>query len=200
MIKRKNILIELIVTCFFVGKIKYAPGTFGSLLAFPLSYFVVTMTLPLGFTLNLPNINKYQSDFFAIIVVLFAVIIALFILGTICSSIYVKNTGREDPKEVVIDEVVGQMIVIVLGSLSVAFVHYSWLGERLGGATTDLIFLFALPFTLFRIFDIIKPFPINWVDRKIKGGIGIMLDDVLAAIFAVVMQYAITFVVVDFFG
>lgn len=200
MTKYKNILLELIVTCFFVGKIKYAPGTFGSLLAFPLSYAVVTSMLSSGVALNLPSINKYQSDFVTIILALLATIILLFIVGTICASMYVRESGREDPKEVVIDEVVGQMIVITFGSLSVAFVHYSGLGLRIGDTMTDFIFLFALPFLLFRAFDIVKPFPINLVDRKVKGGIGIMLDDVLAAIFAVVVQYAITFVLMDLFG
>jgi phosphatidylglycerophosphatase A len=200
MIKYKNILLELIVTCFFVGKIKYAPGTFGSLLAFPLSYIVVTSTLSSGVTLDLLGANKYQNDFLTVMLTLFVVIIILFIIGTICASMYVRELGQEDPKEVVIDEVVGQMIVITCGSLSVAFVHYSGLGLRIGDTVADFIFLFAMPFLLFRVFDILKPFPINLIDRKVKGGIGIMLDDVLAAIFAVVAQYAITFVLMDLFG
>jgi phosphatidylglycerophosphatase A len=61
-------------------------------------------------------------------------------------------------------------------------------------------FLFVLPFVLFRLFDIIKPWPINWFDKNIKGGIGIMVDDIVAAIFASVTHYAIIFTLIDWFG
>jgi phosphatidylglycerophosphatase A len=53
---------------------------------------------------------------------------------------------------------------------------------------------------LFRLFDIIKPWPINWLDKNIKGGIGIMVDDIVAAIFASVIHYAIIFTLIDWFG
>jgi phosphatidylglycerophosphatase A len=60
----------------------------------------------------------------------------------------------------------------------------------------ETITLFLMPFLLFRIFDIIKPWPIGWVDKNIKGGFGIMIDDILAAILASIMQYALLFVFV----
>jgi phosphatidylglycerophosphatase A len=122
--------------------------------------------------------------------------IVLFIAGTYFTSLYIKETGREDPKEVVIDEVVGQMFTILLSCLASSFVHNSSLSEKLSSDTIDFIFMFVLPFGLFRFFDIVKPWPINWIDKNIKGGIGVMLDDILAAIFAITMCYAITFTIV----
>ena len=63
----------------------------------------------------------------------------------------------------------------------------------------DFIFLFLIPFVLFRAFDILKPWPINWLDSNIKGALGVMIDDVAAALFAVVCQYVIVFLIVNFF-
>lgn len=189
MSKCKDILIEIIVTCFFVGRIRLAPGTFGSLLAFPLVYLVVGEAMQ----------KEYLADsaFLTTLGATASVIIGLFVLGWVCSSIYVKTTGKEDPKEIVIDEVVGQMIVIILGSAASVFAHDSGLKEILSPQNIDFCFLFLMPFILFRLFDIFKPWPIGWVDKNIHGGLGVMLDDVLAGIFAVVMQYFLTFIIID---
>ena len=54
-----------------------------------------------------------------------------------------------------------------------------------------------MPFVLFRIFDIFKPWPINYIDSNVKGGLGVMLDDVVAAIFASVMHYALVFIIIN---
>jgi len=74
-----------------------------------------------------------------------------------------KILGRKDPGQVVIDEVCGMAVALWGLPLTPFF--------AVGG------------FALFRLFDIIKPFPIRWFDRRIKGGVGIMLDDVIAGIF-----------------
>ena len=63
----------------------------------------------------------------------------------------------------------------------------------------DMIFIFLLPFILFRIFDILKPWPINWIDTKIKGAAGVMLDDILAAIFASTVHYIISLIILDYY-
>lgn len=72
--------------------------------------------------------------------------------------------GEHDFGGIVWDEVAGYLITMWL-------VPFSWKALILG-------------FILFRIFDILKPWPIKWVDQKVQGGVGIMLDDVLAGIFA----------------
>jgi len=78
---------------------------------------------------------------------------------------YLWRTGTEDPPEVVIDEVAALWIVLVAAPLDPLF----W----------------AAGFVLFRLFDILKPWPIRWVERATPGALGVMLDDVVAAIFAV---------------
>lgn len=190
-------MLELIVTCFFIGKIKYAPGTFGSLIAFPLSYLIFQTLMYSDFRLDIFDLNIYQSAFLTFIICLLLCTIILGIIGTICSTRYVQKHQIDDPKEIVIDEVVGQMLVIALTSLSVAFLHYEEVDKILNQDAMDFVFMFLLPFALFRIFDISKPFPINVIDAKIKGGIGIMLDDIVAAIFATVVQYFIVFYTID---
>ena len=100
-----------------------------------------------------------------------AVVLLVFVVGWWVSEIYLQRVGGEDPGPIVIDEVVGQWI-------AVSFV------------TPDLI-LYGLGFLLFRFADILKPWPIGWADRRIKGGFGIMFDDVLAGIYAAALLYVL---------
>ena len=78
-----------------------------------------------------------------------------------------RVSATEDPGAIVIDEVAGQWLVLVAAPLDPL--------------------AYALAFLLFRIFDIWKPWPVRWADRHVKGGLGIMLDDILAAIYAVAL-------------
>jgi phosphatidylglycerophosphatase A len=75
-----------------------------------------------------------------------------------------KASSMGDPGEIVIDEVAGQWLALLFAPL------------------TPLAY--ALVFLLFRIFDICKPWPVRWADRQVPGGLGIMLDDLLAAVYA----------------
>jgi phosphatidylglycerophosphatase A len=79
------------------------------------------------------------------------------------SSLSERLLGRTDPPEVVIDEVAGYLVAVFL-------LPTSWL-------------VFALGFVLFRVFDILKPFPIRGCEKKIEGGKGIVADDILAGIY-----------------
>ncbi|NBY35071.1 MAG: phosphatidylglycerophosphatase A, partial [Alphaproteobacteria bacterium] len=142
-----------------------------------------------------PNEQQFLSVFF---IEILATII-LFFAGTYFTKIYIKDAQEQDPKEVVIDEVVGQMLVIILTSFSVIFVYSSSVPQKIEASYIDFIFLFLMPFVLFRAFDILKPWPINWLDSNIKGALGVMIDDVAAALFAVVCQYVIVFLIVNFF-
>lgn len=98
--------------------------------------------------------------------------VAAFAIGIWVSNKCVQKYGTEDPGQVVIDEIAGQWLVLLV-------VAPGWLGYGLG-------------FVLFRAFDIFKPWPVSWVDRNIKGGLGIMIDDVVAAGYAAAILYAIT--------
>lgn len=89
-----------------------------------------------------------------------------FILGCWAAGVATKASGVSDPGAVVVDEVAGQWLVL----LATPFDPLAW----------------ALAFLLFRIFDIWKPWPVRWADRHVKGGLGIMLDDIIAAGYAVV--------------
>ena len=95
----------------------------------------------------------------------------LFILGIISSNIYEKQTNIKDSSIIVIDEVVGQLISMMF------FMHNN--------------FLVILSFFIFRIFDILKPWPASYIDNKIKGGMGVMLDDVIAGIYTIFTIYII---------
>jgi phosphatidylglycerophosphatase A len=90
-----------------------------------------------------------------------------FAAGWWAAATVTKMCATEDPGAVVIDEVAGQWLV-------------------LAAAPLDPL-AYALAFLLFRIFDIWKPWPVRWADRHVKGGLGIMLDDILAAIYAVAL-------------
>ncbi len=92
---------------------------------------------------------------------------ALFVLGTIAAGAAEKIVDRGDPGLVVIDEIVGQLIALAL-------VPHHLLAIIAG-------------FVLFRLFDILKPFPVGWLDQHIHGGLGIMLDDVAAGLYAFVI-------------
>lgn len=100
-----------------------------------------------------------------------AAAIAVFLIGIWASALYAQRLGREDPGSVVVDEVAGQWLTLV--PVALAFEYY-------------------LPgFLLFRLFDILKPWPVSWADRKLKGGFGIMADDVLAALYAAAVLWAL---------
>jgi phosphatidylglycerophosphatase A len=99
---------------------------------------------------------------------LFIASIVIFFIGWWASNQYLKATGRDDdPSEIVVDEVAGQWLL-----LSVMFL--TWQSYLVG-------------FVLFRAFDIIKPWPVSVADRKIKGGLGVMFDDILAAFYPMVI-------------
>jgi len=90
---------------------------------------------------------------------------AAFLVGWWCTDRYVGALGAKDPGEIVIDEVAAQWLVLAL-------------------AAPDAVWTFAAGFVLFRVFDIAKPWPVSWADRRLGGGLGVMVDDVLAAVYA----------------
>jgi phosphatidylglycerophosphatase A len=104
--------------------------------------------------------------------------VLVFALGMWVSEILVQRFGGEDPQAIVIDEVAGQWVVLVM-------------------VPPDLVY-YAAGFVLFRIVDIFKPWPANWADSQVKGGLGVMLDDVLAAPYAMAVLYGLTLVMAEF--
>jgi phosphatidylglycerophosphatase A len=104
----------------------------------------------------------------------YAVAVALaFALGVWASNIVVAKLRVEDPGVIVWDEFVGQWIA--LAPLLLWPRGWPWIGAG---------------FALFRLFDVWKPWPVSWADRRVKGGVGVMLDDVLAGLWAAIVLAA----------
>jgi len=139
-------LFMLLATGFNIGYLPVAPGTWGSLLALPLHYFLSRLQ-PVAYGCSL------------LIVILLAVASA---------GAAEKILDRKDPGVVVIDEVAG-MLVSMIGA-------------------PPTILGYGAGFLLFRFFDIVKPFPVRWADRHLNGGIGIVMDDLLAGLYALLCQ------------
>lgn len=91
-------------------------------------------------------------------------------LGHWASTVWINGTEDKDPSPIVIDEVAGLWLTLTLAPLT-----------PLGA---------ALAFGLFRFFDIVKPWPVRWADKNIGGATGIMLDDILAGIWAALVLLA----------
>lgn len=161
----KNKCHAAIAIGFGIGKIPYAPGTFGSL-------FAVTAWVVL---------NRYFTnlglDQIEVSVLWFPFVASLFILGAYCSEFYSRKTGKGDDKEIVIDEICGQLITFLIAGIFMD--------------TVNNYLLIFLAFACFRLFDITKPFIIGLADQHIKGGIGVMFDDLLSGFAAAVLLYAI---------
>ena len=135
--------ISLILSSWFCsGLVPKASGTFGTLFA-----------IPPAVALN------YLGAVWACVTLIIFIPLAVGV-----SHISGKLLEKDDPSEVVIDEVAGFLITMVFQPLS-------WTSVILG-------------FFLFRFFDILKPFPVGFVDKKVKGGTGIVLDDILAGLYA----------------
>tara|TARA_B100000123_G_scaffold262803_1_gene231222 strand:- start:333 stop:836 length:504 start_codon:yes stop_codon:yes gene_type:complete len=153
MIKTLN---TLFVTMFWLGRMPKIPGTFGSL--------ATTIILYVFF-----HIFNLSSNF------ILTLLIIIFILSFLAVSNHIKNSKNKDPKEIIIDEFIGQSIPIYLYEVS----HGT---EKL--ANEALIFYFIC-FVLFRFFDILKPFPVSFFDKNFKNSFGVIMDDVFAGFYVV---------------
>ena len=146
----------LFVTLFGIGKIGKIPGSIASL-ATTLFLFILFHILNVS-----PNI------------VLILVII-IFFISLYSVNIFIKNLDNKDPKEVVIDEFIGQSIPICL---------YEIAHEGSNEPNQILTFYFIM-FVLFRIFDIAKPYPVSYYDKNFKNSFGVVMDDVCAGLYVV---------------
>jgi len=200
----KNILAEAIATSFYVGKIKYCPGTFGSLVAFPIYIIIFSLTIHYQIMFPFTKIEILGRQLISSWLILLIACVVLYMLGLYFVKIYLNylencNKNSSDPKEVVIDEVVGQLLAITLCSPSLNLCPWpSKILHILGNPLGNIIFIFLPPFILFRLFDILKPWPISWFDENIKGAQGIMIDDIIAAIFTIISYYTIILLLINF--
>ena len=151
-----NQIIFLFVTLFGIGKIKKIPGSFASL----------ATTLFLFFLLHILNISPN--------IILISVIV-IFFVSLYAVNIFIKDLDNKDPKEIVIDEFIGQSIPICL---------YEIAHVATKETSQVLIFYFTM-FILFRIFDISKPYPVSYYDKNFKNSFGVLMDDVCAGLYVV---------------
>ncbi len=93
----------------------------------------------------------------------------VFVAGLFAAKRYMADVGEHDPGAVVVDEVVGQWLTLLAAPLTP--------------------FAFFLGLLAFRLFDILKPWPIGWLDRRAPGALGVMIDDVAAALYAGITLY-----------
>ena len=139
-----------IATTFGIGYVPVAPGTFGS-------------AAGLALWMLLPSSPAVQA----------AAIVALFVAGSFAGNVAERHFGRTDPRQVVVDEVMGMLITLFLNPVGVR-------GAFLG-------------FLIFRAADVIKPYPANRLER-LHGGVGVMADDAMAAVYAnLVLRAALAF-------
>ena len=147
-------IIDFILTGFYSGKIKFMPGTFGTLSAVPIFIYLFNNTL-------LINI---------------LILIILFLSSLMLLNYSYKNNlfDNIDDKSIVIDEIIGYLSFMIFFDINI----------------TNII----IGFLLFRFFDILKPFPISYVDKKIKNSLGVLLDDLLAGLFSGILLFYINYV------
>lgn len=95
---------------------------------------------------------------------LLAATLLVFVTGIWAAERYMAAVGIHDPTAVVIDEIAGQWLTLAIAPLDP--------------------FAYAVGFVLFRVFDVLKPWPVSWLDRRVSGGFGVMIDDIGAALYA----------------
>jgi len=146
----------LFVTLFGIGKIKKIPGSFASLATTLILFFVF-------------HILKIMPNIVLIILII------IFFISIYSVNIFIKNLDNKDPKEVVIDEFIGQSIPICLYEIA----HE---GTK---ETSQVLTFYFIMFILFRIFDIVKPYPVSYYDKNFKNSFGVIMDDVCAGLYVV---------------
>ena len=141
---------------FGLGKVPKIPGTFGSLATVIMLYFLF-------------HILEISSD------IILIGLITIFIYSFSAVASHIKDKENKDPKEVVIDEFIGQSIPIYLYEIS----HGT---EK---SPDEALIFYGICFILFRFFDIAKPFPVNFFDKNFKNSFGVIMDDVCAGFYVV---------------
>ena len=151
---------KLIVTMFGVGFIKYFPGTFGSLVTASLYYIFYVIKI---------------NYFFLLFINIFLFFYSIWMINKL------EGEFKEiDSKEIVIDEFLAQSVPILFFYI----IFYE------GSVSNTFFFIIVfLSFIGFRFFDILKPYPINYVDKNMKNGFGVILDDLIAGFFTLIVLY-----------
>jgi phosphatidylglycerophosphatase A len=173
MTKKYSKINELILTFFYCGKAKKAPGTFGTIGAMLFWFFINDYFV----TNNYPIIIQF---FFWIIL---TILLCAYSFHAIPKYHLIKNSKDIDHKSIVVDEAVGIFIALEIFNFSGRDIYIL-------NQPKFMIYLF-LCFILFRFFDIKKPWIIGICDRKIKNSFGVMFDDIMCGIIAGVITLVV---------
>ena len=146
----------LFVTLFGIGKIKKIPGSVASLATILFLFFLF-----------------HSLNFSPEIILIFVII--FFFISLYAVNIFIKDLDNKDPKEVVIDEFIGQSIPICLYEIA----------HEVPKETDQVLTFYFIMFILFRIFDIVKPYPVSYYDKNFKNSFGVIMDDVTAGLYVV---------------
>ena len=162
-----NMFEKAILTMFGIGFVKRIPGTIASFITCLIFYLLWSL-------MGIKNLFPLAIIFLTII----------FIYSIVLINKHYKNN---DAKEIVIDEFIGQ-------SLPLLSIYVSQFQLKMQSASFGVYYIeiwILLSFILFRFFDILKPFPINIIDQKMKNGLGVILDDIIAGILTIISLYVI---------
>ena len=150
-----------------LGKIKFMPGTFGSL----------ATTIILFYLFHITNIS---SD------IMLLILIIIFVYSFYAISNHIKTNKNKDPGEIVIDEFLGQSIPIYLYEIA----------HGTSKENSEAIIYYVIFFILFRYFDIMKPFPVSFFDKNFKNSFGVIMDDICAGL-CVVLSMVVFMIIKD---
>ena len=141
---------------FGIGKLPRIPGSYASLVTVIFLYILF-------------HIFSVPADVFLFFLV------AIFIISLFAVNIFTKDLINKDPTEVDIDEFIGQSIPICLYEIA----------HDTTKETNEILTFYFIMFILFRIFDIVKPYPVNYYDKNFKNSFGVIMDDVCAGLYVV---------------
>ena len=116
------------------------------------------------------------------ILMLLSIVVLIFIFSVYSIDAYKKSFSSIDAKEIVIDEFIGQSIPLLT--------IYNFIEKN---NSNHFILYTFISFIFFRIFDIWKPYPINKIDAKMKNGFGVILDDIIAGVYSVMLLLIVIF-------
>ena len=148
---------KIFVSIFYIGYIKFASGTWGSLASLAILFFLFKI-------INIP---------LSILIILF---VFLFFLSNYLINYFSAYTKSHDSKHIVIDEFLGMFFIFLF--YEVIFIYNNYI-------TCLLIFV------CFRIFDVFKIFPANYFDKQVDNGYGVILDDIIAAMYTILTMIII---------
>ena len=150
---------SLFVTLFGIGRISKIPGSIASLVTIIFLFFIF-------------QILDLAPDLVLIC------LIVIFFVSLYSINQFIKNKENKDPKEIVIDEFIGQSIPICLYEIA----------HEVTKETNEVLTFYFIMFILFRIFDITKPYPVSYYDKNFKNSFGVIMDDVCAGLYVVAVM------------